>query len=400
MNSEIRLSASSIYAYKSCPTRYLYNYIYGLQPLKDKDSFRIGTNWHRCHEVLEMLPQGKCPDCFRHEELRDDCPLCEGTGTLPSNMMEAVIRVLNKMYANIPADKTRDEWETERTKLLYSLSGHRWYYAKQYFETIADEVKFELPIRNPESGRPIGKAKFIGKVDRLVRDKHSGLIYIFERKSTSKSLDDSKYWSRLELDDQVTGYLYGMRMAQLYGHLEKYGIRKDDPLIEGVYYDVWHKPGIAPKFLTQKDSKAFVESGEYCGEGFEVAVGAGIDAIAVNDTDVAINLGKKEGTFAILETQEMYGARLLKDINENPAAYFAQRPIARTDDQLLKFERDLVKLVKILRYIETNDLWTDDSYACSSPFKCDYYNLCHSGQCIGPNDTPDGFRKYIRGEKK
>lgn len=401
--TEIRLSASSIYAYKSCPTRYLLNYIYGLQPLEDKDAFRIGTNWHRCHEVLEMIPQGKCPDCFKREELRDSCPLCEGTGRLPSDMMEAVIRVLNKMYATIPDNKTRDEWEAERTKILYSLSGYRWNFHEQYFETIADEIKFELPVRNPDTGRPLGRSVFVGRVDRLVRDKRNGLLYVFERKSTSKKLDDTKYWSRLENDDQVTGNLYGMRMAQLRGDLEQYGIRPDDPLIEGVYYDVWHKPGISPKFLTQGDSKAFLESGEYCGEKFEretVVAEDGVEQYMINGVHPIINPGKKEGTFAILETQEMYGARLLQDITQNPSVYYAQRPIARDDGQLLRFEEDLVKLTKIIRHIETNDLWVDNSYSCSSPFKCDYYSLCHPQQCIGPDDVPDGFRKYVRGKKK
>ena len=154
--------------------------------------------------------------------------------------------------------------------------------------------------------------------------------------------------------------------------------------------------------MTQTDSKVFVTSGEYCGEKFEIETESGGDVgvIAINGVQASINPGKKEGTFAILETSDMYGARLMKDISENPALYFAQRPIAREDAQLLRFEEDLVKLTKIIRYIEEGNLWVDNSYACSSPFKCDYYNLCHPYQYIGPEDVPDGFRKYMWKEKK
>ena len=55
---DIRLSASAIGDYKACPERYKLHYLYGLKQEKEKDSLRIGTNWHYCHEILGMVSQG------------------------------------------------------------------------------------------------------------------------------------------------------------------------------------------------------------------------------------------------------------------------------------------------------------------------------------------------------
>ena len=399
---DIRLSASAIGDYKACPTRYKLHDLYGLKLEKEKDSLRIGHNWHRCHEILGMIPQGKCPSCLKHEEIRDNCYLCDGKGVLPIDLMDSVVRFINYAYKDIPDNKTHDEWEVERIKMLYSLSAYRWYYGEEDdFEIVGEEIKFELPILNPQTRKKIGKAVFAGKIDELVRHKKTGLIYIRERKSTSKSLSDSTYWERLRIDDQITGYLYGIRRFQQAGGLEPYGISADDPLVEGIYYDVWHKPSIAPKALSQKDSKEFIESGIYCGEEFEVreddlGMTGKAPVITVNNVPTIMTFGKKQGTFSIFETTEMYGARLIQDISERPEFYFEQRPIPRTDDQLVQFEQDLAKYVALIRYTDDHDLWWLNDRACENPFYCDFRNLCHGGTIIGPDDCPEGFKKYER----
>jgi hypothetical protein len=182
---------------------------------KDKDALRIGETWHRCHEILEMTPSRpdtdqsplggavKCPDCLRHEELRPTCDLCAGTGYLPEDMMDAVVRYLNRIYGVIPDNKTREEWERERVVLLYSLSGHRWLYgADQRFDVVGSEIKCVIPIIDPTAGRKMPKAKFVLKVDKLVRDRTTGLVYIWERKSTSREITDADYWEQLAQGDR------------------------------------------------------------------------------------------------------------------------------------------------------------------------------------------------------
>ncbi len=387
--SNIRLSATAIQDWLECSRRFLYRYEYGLRPDEDRDSQRIGTTWHNCHEIIRMVPQSKCPTCMHRGEVHYDCYLCDGTGRLPQDMMEAVTRYVNHAYAEVPDNKSREEWEVERIGVLYSFSGYRWYFDNSRFENLASEVWFDNPVVNPITKREMQGVKVVGKTDHILRDKESGLIYIGERKSTSTGIDNMDYWARLEMDVQVTLYMYELRIAQMTGKLRKYGISEDDPLIHGAWYDVWHKPSIKPKALSQKDTAEFLSCGVYCGEKF--AVGEDNGAVFVND-DSALTVPGKKG-FAIRETPEMFGARLLADICERPEFYFEQREIARDDRQLEEFEQDLCRIVRAIRTYRSGDLWVPNCRSCSSPFWCDFRSLCMNHVPVGPNDVPEGFKK-------
>lgn len=396
--SKIRLSATAIQDFEECKRRYLYRYIYGLRRDEDKDSRRIGEAWHGCHEIIRMVPQSKCPKCLRRKEVKDDCYLCGGVGRLPADMMESVTRYINHVYQEVPENKTAEEWEVERITVLYSFSGYRWRYAVSEFENVASEVWFDNEIVNPTTKRAMQDAQVVGKTDHILRHKKASLLYVGERKSTVRSIDDADYWARLEMDVQITVYLYELRIAQLIGKLRKYGISEDDPLIHGIWYDVWHKPSIKPKALSQKDTKAFLESKTYFGEEFDAVCHIDIDGELVGKSPVTINRmpalivpGKKG--FAIRETPEMYGARLLQDISERPEFYFEQREIARDDEQLKAFERDLCRIVKAIRHYKNEDLWTPNCRSCSVPFYCDFRPLCMNHAEVGPNDVPEGYKK-------
>lgn len=367
---EIRLSPSAMNDYQSCPLRYLYSYIYKLQREQEKDSLRIGTNWGRCHEIMGMIPQGKCPSCLKREEIWEDCYLCSGTGVLPADLMDAVTRYLDWVYENVPDHKTHEQWEVEKIALLYSFVGYRWRYVDSPFEIVTSEEKYELPIVDSARHKKIPMATAVGKLDHIVRDKTSGLYYVMERKSTSRSLTDSRYWNYLQRNVQTLSYLWASRICQRLGRLEKYGIKKDDPLIAGVHYDVWHKPDIAPRKVTKKEQKEFTDTGTYYGEEFSVL-------------DFDYNF----------ETPQMYGARLLSDIAERPEHYFARREFPISPEQLAAFERKQVIQAKRIRHDEDNGLWVEHEGSCETPFRCDFKDLCLAGVEIGPNDIPEGFIK-------
>jgi len=398
MLRELRLSASADSDFQACQTRYRLSYIMDLTADKDKDSLRVGGSWHRLHEILEMKPSRPygdpnsggnggwtvtCPDCTRHEEIRPDCYICNGTGYTPTDMMEAVARYLTQVYAIVPDNKTRDDWETERVTLLYSLSGHRWLYAADTdrWEVIGSEIKFEIPVINPASGRKMPKTTFVGKIDRLVRDKNTGLVYVWERKSTNHSITSQDYWTGLTQGDQVSGYLYGARFAQANGQLHKYGINPEDPPIAGAFCDVWRKPEIQPKQITKADRKILVETGEYFGTHISCA-----------------NLDR--GADTIVETPEMFGARLLADIAGRPEFYFAQKEVSRTDYELEQFQRRLFNIGKQLRYIEKQNLWVCNLQACEAKWRCEFLDVCRSGVEIGPDMLPTGYhRKHPQAEE-
>jgi hypothetical protein len=355
MGNKIRLSASSLACYKACPCRYYYQYVLGLRPIEDTESQRMGTCWHALHEVYDQNP---------------DDP------------MGAVVEHLNKMYSEPPISKTLFDWEVERITLLYSFVGYKWLYNDEGYEVESNEQKFELPLRSPATNNAL-QGIVVGKIDKIFSAGNNRFVH--EYKSTSKSIDpDSTYWSHLTLDTQTRLYTYAARELGL-------GMC-------GVLYDVWHKPTIRPKKLTQADSKKFVETGEYCGEEFDVRwddlgmTGKQLVPL-VNMKPVVIEYGKKEGTFAIRETPEMFGARLLQDITERPEFYFVRREIVHHQADIEAFQYELVNIYQSIRSMAKNERWWRNEHQCQATFKCSYIDFCYNHLDIGPDDCPDNFKK-------
>ena len=390
----IHLSASSIATFKACPYRYYYQYVLGLRPIVDTDAQRMGTNYHRIQEIANMQPCGQCecmtayhrddPTITQDVEPKPDCVLCDGNGILPDDLMDAVTAHLNQAYAEIPLSKTEEEWEVEKIKLLYSLVGYQWYWQDDDYEGESLEQKFSLPLLSPISGRKL-KAELRGKIDRTFSAGDNRFIH--EYKSTSASLDsDSTFWSHLTLDTQTRMYTYAARQLGLGAC--------------GVLYDVWHKPQIKPKKLTQGESKKFVENGEYCNEKFEIVehgeyctTDAEACFLEVNDHKAEVEPGAKEGTFAIRETPEMYGARLLQDITTRPEFYFARREVVHNDDDIDAFTWELFNIYKSIQSMSNKNTFWRNEHQCEATFKCDYIDWCYSNKVVGPDEVPDNFRK-------
>lgn len=365
-------SATSIGTFKACPMRYYYRYILGLVPILESDALRMGTNYHRIHEIADLKPGGPCNhgDCH-------DCPMCQNTGKLPDDIMDAVIRHLDQAYAVAPINKTIEEWGVEKITLLYSLIGYQWYYGKQDAEYTVEslEQSFRVPLLSPITGRKLAP-ELIGKIDRLFSAGTNRFVHDY--KSTSKSVEpDSTFWNHLTLDTQTRLYTYA-------------AARMDLGLC-GVLYDVWHKPQISPKMLTQGDSAKFVEDGMYCGEKFNISDGD--NAPAVNGKTAQIEPGKKPGTFTIRETPEMFGARLLQDITTRPGYYFARREIAHTADDIETFEWELFNIYSSIRMMANKNTWWKNEQSCEQTYKCDFINFCYNNIVIGPDEVPDNFRK-------
>jgi hypothetical protein len=376
----------------ACQQHYLLSYIYGLEPEKEKEVLRIGSMWHKTHELLELKPGEFCPRCAKREEVSPTCYICDGTGRVPEDQMDCVIRYLNKSYAKTPDNMTADEWELERVKLLYSLTGHRWFYGntEKRWSVIGSEIKFEIPVYKPGGKRQMPKVVFVCKIDRLVRDNETGLVYVWERKSTGRPMND-QYWSDLTSGDQVMGYLYGGRVAQAMGLLKPYGINPEDDPIAGAWCDVWHKPDISPKMLTQKDTATLRDDGTYCGESFEVLYDPRAVSLVVNGVPAPIIEGKQG--IAIRETPEMYGARLLQDVTERPENYFQQRAVTRTDAELEEFAFRLPKIAEQIRFVERKNLWIPCKGSCHATYRCDFLDFCQSGVTYKPGDpAPVGYK--------
>lgn len=375
----LELSATAISAFKACPVRFRLGWREGLRAEKDTEGQRVGTTWHKCQEIGKQA------------------------AAAGEDRLTAVTAWLNECYSTIPSGIEPEAWEIERIILAYSYAGYLWYWQDDPIESIAQELFFDLPLVNPSSGRALPYVRKKGRIDDVIR--HEGRARLGEFKSTTRAIDSgSSYWDRLRLDTQCSFYVLAARTMQLAGELEQYGLKADEGLISDVLYDVWHRPTIKPKKLTQADSKAFVETGEYCGQTFEVSQPlstVGEDTlvaleVSVDGVGAEVELGKKEGTYAIRETPEMFGARLLADIQERPDFYFARRPVPRTDAQLDAFEKELVHIYRSMRAMDKSGHWFHNESQCEATFKCPYISLCYHGldeQVCDGHTCPEGFSR-------
>ena len=326
-----------------------------------------------------MEPGGVCGcvegDYEGEEEANPNCPLCGGRGLFPDDPMDAVIAHLNQTYATPPLSKTIEEWETEKIILLYSLVGYQWWYQDTEYKTEQLEQKFEIPLLSPITGRKL-QANIRGKIDRVFSAGSNRFVH--EYKSTGKGIDpDSTYWNHLTLDTQTRLYTYAANQLGL-------GMC-------GVLYDVWSKPGIRPKKLTQAESKKFAADGEYCGEKFEVT-NTTEGGIAVNGKPAQVDPGAKEGTFAIRETPEMFGARLLQDITTRPEFYFARKEIVHHADDIKAFEWQLFNIYQSIKQMTAHKSFWRNEHECERTFKCSYIDWCYNAIKIEPGDCPENFR--------
>ena len=401
---KIKLSASAISCFKACPVRYKGAYIEGIRRIEDTEAQRTGTNWHEIQDIASREPGSVCRPCANLGKPDPHCPLCAGEGFLPDDFIDAVMRVLDAAYENIPTGVDTEVLERERTVLLYSLSGYKWHYGPTPVEVLARELKFSMSLLGP-SGRALPNVCIDGKIDKLVW--YNGKLAIMEHKSTGKSVDsDSSFWAHLNLDVQTTLYIDAVQKMQLDGELEAYGVKPTDELINTILYDAWHKPGISPKKLTQADSKKFVETGEYMGQEFNVEIMRPNSAIfttpfkiLVNGIPVEIEPGKKDGTFAIRETTEMFGARLLMDITERSEFYFARKELSKTDDEMKRFQGEILSIYRTIRGMLKTDNFYHNEQSCEAKFRCDYTNECYNGIELDGENPPDGFETIFKERK-
>ncbi len=396
-----KLSASSISAFKACPTRFRYGYVEGIRADKDTDALRIGSTWHTLLEIATMKPGGEClwRNCL------PDCPICSGAHEVADEEpLDRAVRYLDSVYDHVPDWADLTDWAVERQILAVSLAGWLWLYQGSPIETIERERPFKLPLRNPETGRALPHVKRVGKIDRIV--KWGNRLMVGEYKSTSKAVDGgSTLWDRLNLDSQISHYCLSARELAAAGEI--------DGAVSGVLYDVWHKPTIRPKKLTQGGTGEFLDTGEYFGQRFEVTkMDVGSDygpcmlVPAVNGEQVEVTFGAEkkptkknpnpERPFAIRETPAMYGARLLTDITERPEFYYARREIARTDADLAAFEWEMYNIYQSMRTMDRSDHWFHNESQCEATFKCSYCPLCyHNVDVCDGKTTPPGYKRIF-----
>lgn len=404
MNKRIwKLSASFIAAFKACAYRCYAQYVLGIRVTEEAETLRVGTNWHEVLEVLGGMNSEVCPACSAGGP-DEGCYICGGDMLPFEDKREGLRLLLNDVYEDKPASKSTEDWAIEKMKLWISGVGYDWYYKEDDFEILAEEVPFNIPLFDAD-GEPIEGVTLVGKIDKITRSPQ-GTIFIDEHKSTSKPIDsDSKFWSHLNLDTQTTLYVYAAQTLQLWGELEKYGIKADDPLIRGIRYDVWKKPQIKAKDITMAEAKVFAETATYAEESFHIlgTFGpSGKKSVTINGEPAVYSMdgGPKKDKLKLRETSHMYGARLMHSIIDDPQKYFARRCIARTDADIERFEKELHGIFQTVKHMEENDLWYHNEHQCEATFTCPYIGQCYNNVELDPDNPPEGFRCIFKKQKE
>lgn len=397
------LSASSIAAFKACPTRFRLGYREGLRKAEDTDALRIGTNWHALHEVYRNVWAG-----FDHEEIGTD----EQRHELA---LDAVIAHLNDAYAERLAAKSPDEWETERQILLTSFVAYLWYYSDDAVEYLCQELPFDLPLHMPRTGLPLplSEVKRVGKIDHIVRWRN--VVGPIERKSTSRNIEPGgDYWERSKKDTQVS--MYALAIADMAQAGQLPAELRHTENIGNTIYDVWRRPTMKPAAMSQADTAAFLDTGTYHDQEFSVELTMQVveqvktlksgdkiiphdvpETVSVDGVPAEVSISKTYKP-VLRETPAMFAARLLADMCERPDHYFQRKEIARTDADLRKFRIELFNIYQSQRLMAKHDTWFENEQQCRATFACPYIPVCYGpgadAVCDGAT-TPDGFKRIF-----
>lgn len=366
------LSASAISAFKACPVRWRYGYVEGLRPADDTTALRIGINWHAAHEAYE---------------------LARVRGLSHTLAFDEAVDWLNEAYKQAPVNKSVETWAVEREIIASAFAAYCWYWGEDQFQTVATEQTFDLPLHHPQTGMPCPSNEVIrvGKIDRVIL--HNGRIMQLERKSTSKSIDpDSDYWSKLRLDTQVSFYDLAMN------DMVEAGMMGDgNTPVAGCLYDVWHKPKIEPKTLTQAATAELIETKRYCNTEFDVVMlnkpDGTLDRITVDGWGCEIAPGKKG--FAVSEVPPMFGARLLADMCERPEFYFQRREVPRTDRDRKAAREQFYAVYRTMREMDKSGHYFQNEQQCDATFRCQYTSICWQNKDVLDGSTPPGFRRIF-----
>lgn len=305
-----RLSHSRLACFRECPRKHFIRYELGIRRESDDLPRRVGSAYHAALEAYDK-------------------------GLDVSEAMQSV---------------QLDEFELAMVAAMYD--GHVRRYADEdvrRYEVIGSEIEFELPIVNPSTGRSTPLFTLAGKIDRIVKDRFTGELFVKEYKSTSRDFSPgAEYWQRLRMDPQLSLYVIGARES---GYP-----------VAGALYDVTRRPMLRPLKATPEEQRKYTQK---------------TGALYANQR-------------AQDETATEFAARVASDIGEKEDQYFARIPIARLDKDLEECMAELWQQQQAIRAAQRENRWWRNPGACFvNNTQCDFLPICMHDNLS--ETTPLGF---------
>jgi len=243
-----------------------------------------------------------------------------------------------------------DEYEIAMVAAMLDGHSSQQAAAEDGIEAVESELEFDLPLLNPETGKPTPVWRFCGVIDRIVK-LADGRLALMEYKTTSRDFSPgAEYWLNLHMDMQLSLYVIAAR-----------ALGYD---VETVLYDVTRRPGMKPLRATPAESRKFTKDG----------------ALYANQR-------------ANDETPDEYYDRIIADIDLRPEYYYARIEIARLDQDIADCRAEVWQQQQAIREAQRTKRWYRNPGSCYGMFPCDYLPICLNRDI--ETTTPNGFVRVV-----
>lgn len=262
---------------------------------------------------------------------------------------------LDRALAALKANNTGDEFQLARAEVMLLGYEVRWG-ADDRYEVIGVEVAYSgIPVVNPETGAKSRTFEHAGKIDVLVRERATGLVWIVEHKTTSEDMTPgSTYQKRLMLDAQVSIYYAA---AKALGHN-----------VAGCLYDVLGKPQLRPGNVALIDERGYKTVLDAKGQRVFTKTGKPRETA---DAAQGFVLQTRP------ETVKEYRERMTVHVAENPGRYYNRGPVVRLADEETEAAFDVWQQTRSMREAELAGRAPRNPDACVRwNRECDFFGVC------------------------
>jgi hypothetical protein len=264
------------------------------------------------------------------------------------------------------AIRSDDKFAVAKAQAMVVGYHHFWQDMWKDYRVLDVELEFTFPLINPDTEGVSRSFVEAGKIDAKLQRRSTGAVQILEHKTTTDDIDPaSDYWDRLRMDTQVSKYFLS-------------AVHAGDK-VDGVIYDVLHKPGQRPTKIPLRDT-----------EGRKIVLDRNGQRVMTKDGKKPretpdVELGYELQTRP--ETPDEYYIRIGSEIQANPTRYYAQKHVTRLDEDLIEYMNDAWQLSQQVLFFRQKSLWPRNPNACKAyNATCEYFDLCCGRASV------DGFR--------
>jgi len=324
-------------SFGSCHRKHYFEYELGRRPISDADSLRFGTLAHKGLEAWFLA-------------------IWQGVDIAIQEAKAAIL-------ATNPSEIS-DQYQIATALALIEGYSARW--GAEEFEVLAVEQHFEIPLINPDTNGQSRTFRLAGKIDAIVRV--GDRVLILEHKTSGEDIGpDSRYWTKLAIDGQVSGYYMG---AKSLGYD-----------VDGCLYDVLRKPSIRPASVPLTDE-----------EGVKIVLDAEGNRVRTKDGKKWRETGDSAQGYVLQsrpETTEEWYQRLTADIAAQPDRYFRRLEVPRLDADLVEYLGDMWAVGREIAEAQQTKRWPKNPRSCDVYSGCPYFEVCAGRESI---DNPHVFQ--------